>query len=750
MATKIAYAIARESSGDKTLAVQFADLRQAAKDLGYEIVLEFGENISGNIAKYDYANPKFIENLQIAINQKKPDAIFCVSMDRITRTPVMQGKYLMDFSVIPQIPIYFTRYKRWTIDPETKVVDEDWIDELASDKSPKKERLNIVARTAPQREKNGAEGYYIGHLSDGYCVKESWGTYEDGQRRKIKKIIIDEERRGVIEDIFQWYRNGYSVGKIADLLNSTNVPTTNGYRASTPEKFGHRQKYKGKDGVERERIKSKWNGSLVSQILSNTWYKGIRKYRGKTLTHNAIIPVEEWDEVAAMREERKLSFRSKKEATKHIFLLSDLFYCGQCGRKMYGHYPGLNNHYYCSSKELKMNCGLTGINKENVEAIIYDIISNKALKAVVEGTGDFIITDFFQINKKKEKEIKETIANNNKIISNLESDNDTLDKKRDHLVDLRSECYDNPEMDAVYAAKISKINASKEDNKTKIVKLQIENKDLNHLLSANSNIKDILRNIIDDKELSLIRQLFKQAIEKVILFNARKRDDVIRIKFRNGKQAEFVYCARLLGNNYILLEEPLHYDEKKHLIVSSSNPTYIVIDNNYYVFFRNKGSNIESERNLYPSLSINETTSINIDNGITIKDFIKMVKDTNMVIPFERLEEEPEIAKKQREHYQHWRRKYNTGMPKGIEPYILHNETYEKIQVLRNRLYKKTYKIKMRKTLSDEEKEAKISEIKRQLDALTVQVPLIKPRKKRTSKKHDDEELRKAFEEPAE
>ena len=106
MAKKIAYAIARESSGDKTLANQFADIRTAAKDLGYEIVQEFGENISGNIAKYDYANPSFINELDIAIKKKKPDAIFCVAMDRITRTPVMQGKYLMDFSVIPQIPIY--------------------------------------------------------------------------------------------------------------------------------------------------------------------------------------------------------------------------------------------------------------------------------------------------------------------------------------------------------------------------------------------------------------------------------------------------------------------------------------------------------------------------------------------------------------------------------------------------------------------------------------------------------------------
>ena len=162
------------------------------------------------------------------------------------------------------------------------------------------------------------------------------------------------------EDIFNWYRNGYSINKIADLLNSDNVPTTNAYRASNPRKFGHRQKYKGRDGVVRERSKAKWNGSLVSQILSNPWYKGERTYRGDKRTHEAIITKEEWNEVEALREENKKSFRSKKEATKHTFLLSDLFYCGNCGRKMYGHFTGLNNHYYCSSIDFVEKCALHG------------------------------------------------------------------------------------------------------------------------------------------------------------------------------------------------------------------------------------------------------------------------------------------------------------------------------------------------------------------------------------------------------
>lgn len=745
MATKIAYAIARESSDDRTLQNQYDTIKKVAKELGYKIVKEFGENITGDASKRDGAFAPFIEKLNDAIRERKPDAIFIAALDRLTRTTREQGYFLTEFSAIKRIPMYFAKENVWTIDPKTGVLNEAAMKRMAADTTPQNERENIKARTAPQRNKNGKEGYYIGHLSDGYCVEESWGTYEDGHRRKIKKIIVDEDRKKVIEDIYKWYRNGYTINKIADLLNSKNVLTTNAYRASTPEKFGHRQKYKGKDGIVRERSKAKWNGSLVSQILSNPWYKGEREFDGVKLTHDAIIPKEIWDEVKAIREERKLTFRNKREATVHIYLLSDLFFCGKCGSKMYGHYGGLNNNYYCSSADFQTKCGLTGICKENIEAIIYDIIRHKALSSVFNGNNDFMITDYFNLDKNKEKEYKDDIENSKRIIVQCESEIDKANKSIEFLIHEQRGFSDNPAIVNYYRTEIRKTYDSIRDNEKKINKNQLEIKRLNQLLSSNNNIKEILRNIAEDKEPIIIKQLFKQVIDNVVIYNAGKRDDVVRITFKNGNKSELIYCHRLLGYNYILLKAPLYYDEERRLIVSSC-PISISIYQNYHVLF----NYTKSEVNPNPNLKPGDTKDINIDNGITVKEFIKLVRNTDLSCPFERLEEEPEIAKAQREHYQHWRKKYNTGMPKGIEPYILHNETYEEIQVLRNRLYKKTYKIKMRKTLSDEEKEAKIAEIKRQLDALTVQVPLIKPRKKRTSKKHDDEELRKAFEEPAE
>lgn len=326
MAKKIAYAIARESSDDRTLQNQYDSIQKLAKELGYKIVREFGDNISGDASKRDGAFAPFMEELKEAIRERTPDAIFIAALDRLTRTTYEQGYFLTYFSVENRIPMYFAKENVWTIDLATGKLNEKVMSELSSDTTPQKERENIAKRTQAPRAKVGLEGYYIGHLSDGYCVKESWGTYEDGHRRKIKEIIPDDKRRGVIERIFKLYLKGNSTDKIASLLNAENVPTANKYRSENLDKFGYKQKYLGKDKMERERSQATWNGTLIAQILSNTWYKGVRTFKGKELYHHPLVSVEDWETVKSMREERKVTFRNKKDAPKHMFLLSDLFF----------------------------------------------------------------------------------------------------------------------------------------------------------------------------------------------------------------------------------------------------------------------------------------------------------------------------------------------------------------------------------------------------------------------------------------
>lgn len=750
MAKKIAYAIARESSDDRTLQNQYDIIKNKAKEFNYVIVRNFGENISGDASKRDGAFAPFIEELRDAIREKKPDAIFINALDRLTRTTREQGYFLTEFSVIQRIPMYFAKENVWTINIETGELDENVMQRLAADTTPQKERENIAKRTQTPRSELGKQGYYIGHLSDGYCVKEEWGTYEDGRRRKIKTIIPDEKRKGVIKRIFELYLKGNSTDKIASLLNAENVPTANRYRSENLDKFGYKQKYVAKDKMERERSQATWNGTLIAQVLSNKWYKGERTFNGKKLYHEALVSLEDWETVKSMREERKISFRNKKEAPKHMFLLSDLFFCGKCGRKMYGHFTGLNNHYYCSSIETAIEkCGLKGICKENIEAIIYDVISTYAISSVLCDMPNNIVTDFFKLDKKKEQIMKEDIKNNNKIIAKLEKDNIQLDDSIDFLIQQQTTFRDNKRRYERYLSEIERNEAQIKENEDKIKVLQAENSRLNKRLSSSSNIKEILSNIVDKRDLSSIRELFKQAIDRVIIYNTEKTNDIIKVTYKNGKESEIVYSSGLLKGKYIPLHAPLYYDIKLNLITSLHLPIYIAVDNKKYYFVRENEPNLDDEKVILNDMEIWQTDSIKIENGITVDDFIRLVRDTSNALPFERLEDEPEIAKEQREHYKQWRKKYNTGNPTAY-PYVLRNETYEEIEAKRKKLYNRRYKIKKHKSMPLEEKERQLADIKKQLDILSVQVPTFRPRKKRETKHNDEEDMLRMMEEPNE
>ena len=735
MATKIAYAIARESADDRTLQNQYDNLHKVAKELGYKIVMEFGENVTGDVTKNDGIDPDFIQELRTAIRRKKPDAIFCYWIDRLTRTTYKQGAYLNEFSVIPKIPICFTRKNKWTINPATGEIDDIFLAELSSDTTPQRERENIVARTRPQREKLGLEGYFIGHISDGYCVKEELSIYEDGRRRKIKQIVVDADRRKVIEDIYRYYRNGYSTDKIAKLLNADGIPTTNRYRSEHHEKFGYRKNYVGKDKMVRERSNATWTGSLVGAILKNEWYKGIRHFKGTILHHDPIISSEEWDEVASIRKERKKTYRNNKEASKHLYLLSNLIFCSKCGSKLYGHYTGLNNHYYCPSVEKSAWCGLKGICKENVEAIIHNVIMINAIRSLANGEGD-MTTDFFKIDKATEKQLTDEIENNNKIIRKLRNDISDLNQTIDYYWEEKGTHRNDEETKTRLDKLISKSRKTIEENERQINKLEVENLDNKRKLSIGSDVKDIVGNLTRKKDLSLIKQLFKETIERVVLFNTEKTNDIIRVQYKNGKENEIIYSSGLLKGGYIRLTLPLHYDEKQNLIVSNKYPLYLHIVNGGTALIEDR--RYEDVSALLPGIEVSKVDCVELTAGFTVDEYIHLVRNTTLTSSFERLEEEPEIAKPQRERQQLWRKKYNNGQPKGIEPYILHNETYEEINHLRKNLYNKAYKIKNKKKISEEERSEKLAEIKRQLDILTVQVPLIKPRKKRVSKKKDN------------
>ena len=320
---------------------QVAVLKRRAIDDGYDVPNEliFQEQISGLDANKPIR--KSLQDLMDAVEEHRVDVCYIYEWTRISRDPFNLVKHVKWFNE-HQIPLYIYDADKWTLDRKTKEVIEKTTDYLFNAATyGKNEAEKMRERTMRGRRKVAEEGLYVGHLSDGFCVV---------QTERGKEIRIDEDRKEVIQRIFDLYIQGYTIDRIAETLNTESIPTANSYRLNSPKFKGYNQTYhrKGSD-VPINRTDVKWQGSTISNYLRNKWYVGERVYDKKTYSIDPIITREQWNIAKAMLEENAISFRSRKESSKHLYLLSGLFYCGKCGRKMYGHYTGLNNHYYCSS-----------------------------------------------------------------------------------------------------------------------------------------------------------------------------------------------------------------------------------------------------------------------------------------------------------------------------------------------------------------------------------------------------------------
>ena len=720
--SKIAYAIARESSDDRTLNEQYNKLKVFAEKFGYEITEFCGDNVSGDVEKTDGADADYIKRLRNAIAKKKPDAIFVSSLDRFTRSTFKQGAYLNEFSVMQKIPIFFCKEQKWTI--VDGKFDFDYINQLAADITPQKEREAIVARTAHRRQEVGEAGYFIGHLSDGYCTEERLETYPDGKRKKVKRIIVDEQRKGVIEKIFQLFLDGKTTDNIAKQLNAEKIDSTNSYRYKHPKMFGYKKSYIiRKTGIEKSREESLWTGSGISQILANTWYKGERKFRNKVLAHDYIIAPEIWEKVQAMRQERRVKFRTDKTSVKHNYLLGKLLFCGKCGEKMYGHYTGLNNHYYCSSRDNGFYCGSKGICKENIEAIIYYTITNNAFNDAVLGEKNEV-TDFFRLSPDKEQSINKDITFYNQQIAFNEKACTENDNRINNWARLQGE---HPELESIYAEHINSALKEKEKLKNEILKYNSQINSLERQLKSSSDIKTILETIINNKELETIKRLFESAIEKVQLFNSGKSISIIRINYKNGKVDEVLYSYSLMKYHYIrihLTDNDFKYDEKNDIITWDNNYPIIRVTESF-LFFKDeeqlKEAKKANEKFAGIENAIDYSEGYYHKGSITPQELITELREfgSGFLIPFKRLEELDERGIELQNRAREWRKQFNTG--KTFTAYIDKDEGYEEIKRKCKHLYNRKYKIKNKVKISESERARQLAEIDSQLEAYQFQ-----------------------------
>ena len=216
------------------------------------------------------------------------------------------------------------------------------------------------------------KGYYFGSKAPyGYVKNE----------KDHHQLIVDEEVRPIVEEVFTRYLSGESMLVIAKDFNEREV--------LTPAKH-----------IGLKRGSGIWTGQIVRYLLTQRVYTGAI-IGGKTRVyevgsdhrqwmdskdwiiredmHEAIISQEDFAQV-----QNRLSSNAKhiSRERKHFHILQDKVYCGKCHHKMsYTVYYGKNDGYCCSYRYKEKDCGCM---KGKIKASVLEEIVSKEIHFYTE------------------------------------------------------------------------------------------------------------------------------------------------------------------------------------------------------------------------------------------------------------------------------------------------------------------------------------------------------------------------------
>ena len=743
---KRSFALIRVSSPEQSLESQLLSLQKIAEEKGFEIPNDdrhvFQEKISGYDYKYEQDRNSIIQ-LRAAINANPPAAIFVWELSRLSRRAIKVSRYIDEFSIRTKIPMYFADFDLWTINPDTGIQDDGAINKLyGAAESVEREREMIIKRTSRGRELTAKKGLYVGHLADGYIAKTN-------NKTKEREIKVDEERAPVIRRIFDMYdKDDYSTYQIKDILNSEKVPSTNQYRLKHP--FWHyKELYNDKSREKHSRENTQWTSGTVSRILTNEWYIGKRHYKDVEYHIEPIIDdMEQWERVQAKLQYSKILSSSPNQ--KNFYLLQGLMYCGVCGRKMYGQNGGLNNHYYCSSKDVK-KCGLRGICQDNIDAIVYHLLMPRIKLDAVKDSKTFINLYFSNLNEDKNG-LQKKIVSFRDIIKTIEA---KVDEERGVLRNyLREQArlQKSDEMYKAYQQLIVESNDNIANYQRTVAEYSLRIREIEDEIKKSESALTLLQKI-DTSSLEDIKQLIRLIIHKIVVYTVDVSITIVKILYVDGRTEYIIYSPRLIPVKFININEELspviHYDKLDNELKILTKPKHPFSAE--LPIWYDEVKDVLKIREELTILSDDKRTVIVLED--TIPDMRKQYEDEGFVWDYEeyhgeigvrvflllcrrksgismqplllrgyeRLMPMTEKAKKQQERSRELRKKYNTGKP-TCEPYIVKDELYSHIQQERHKLYNRIYKVKKNKSKSYDEKNEEIQIIRERLKEIRYQL----------------------------
>lgn len=782
---KTAFGLIRVSTSEQDLQSQKDALVKIANDYGYTIADNsegndfFSEKITG-YDEYDYDRASIVM-LKQAIQVRKPDAIFIWELSRLTRNATKVSKYINELSLDSKIPMYFADYKLWTIDPQTGKIDNDAVMKIQGGAMAVEiERERIKQRTSRGRDAKAEQGYYVGHLKDGYI----WEEDENGN----KVFRVDEERRPTILKIYELYLDKQmSTGEIRDYLNAhlDEFPSPNKYRYTHPTMFrGWKNEYHDRSGNTYLREDALWTDAIVSNILKDEWYSGTRRYHGKPYPVEPIVSKERWEDC----DKRLAKFRVRISTAKQPYLLGGLLYCGNCGRKLYGHSDGgYNDMYYCSSFDFgkEHKCGLKWLRRQNLDAIIFDVVKRRVYEDLSKGEKS-PFSNFFAIDDKKLQDLNEKSKTYKALIKRSEAEIDDLNKTIDFYIQQQGRNRNNLTLIERYQRQIEDIQTKITDENEKILQYKVAEDKLKKHKKALASVKEKIVQVNNLQDYEKAKELMNFVIDKIIIHNPDKYTSIIEVNYVNGKIDTVIYSPTYLVKKFIFLSKDdkkiapfVRYDKETKKL--SFNGFYFACGGHLEVIFdeqneqpdplgedvtegvslgtwdtpenrqrflkesKAKGLNEKTALKLYEEAiergdvwkDIDQARSYFHDRGMevfkdemSVKEYIDIKRNSTLnVYSFNDLLPMSERGKQLKARQMEREKSRNSGKP-SFTPFVIKDADYERIEKERKHLYNRKYKILHNKHLSQEQKDEKIFEIMEKLEAFKYQLKYLPTNKK--------------------
>ena len=344
-----------------------------AKQSDIEIVHEPIVDDGATGVNFERAGFKELEQL---VKSGKVNCIVVRDLSRFSRNYIDAGRYLE--KIFPSLGVRF-------------IAINDNYDSLTSNAQsdsfvlPFKNLINdtyckdISVKIRSSLEIKKKNGDYVGNFVP-------YGYMRDTVNRH--KLVVDENLRETVQMIFSLFKDGISVGKIADRLNQMAVLSPMEYKLSQGVKF---------ETVFKTSDSSKWEYTTVKRILCNTVYlgtltqgkRGTPNYKVKAMqnkdesewvtvedTHEPLVSLEDF---LAIQEMLKRDMRSKDDNSENT--LSGFIFCADCGatmtRKVIPSKGKKYCYYVCSKNKRYKTCTAHRISVSEVEEKVFNAIHNQ-------------------------------------------------------------------------------------------------------------------------------------------------------------------------------------------------------------------------------------------------------------------------------------------------------------------------------------------------------------------------------------